>query len=51
MGRLRFPLVYLTQLFQRFYLPHIYIHYSVLGDLPERLPFPLTTATQRKDLV
>ena len=29
MGRLRFPQIFLTQLFQRFYLPHIYILLSV----------------------
>ena len=27
------------------------LHYSVLGDLPERLPFPLTATTQRKDAI
>ena len=29
MGRLRFPQIFLTRLFQRFYLPHIYILLSV----------------------
>ena len=47
MGRLCFPRFSWLDYFKEFTFL-IYIHYAVLGDIPERLPFPLTTTTQRK---